>query len=602
MLVRSHFSPIALICCALAAAPSAAAATQEGYLLIGTPGVEDPADSAYALAFAKELRNRFRWAGDYVVVRTNVMCERLQMSDFSCDELMSHLETEQLASATGAQAFVVGHLARDTGVVLDLRLHDRRRTGFSGRVTVRVPAGSPPPALVEAVVQAMQHEVVAARSARYCYDYRDRGEYEYAKTAADGAFAVNPRHPSAALCLASVYELTGAPPDSLIAAYATAVAGDSLQLRAQDRLAQLYLDRGDSAAALGILTAKLRREPGNQALRKLVAAGWISAGHADSAMALLTMDGVGDESDVGLVRLVAATCAANELWSCHFDALGRLYALDSSLVGDTAYYYRIIAAAQEAGDGQAVLTWTTEAVRQTQAVVAAAAEASRQAEARLRDVERTLRALHVARAAALAQVGLRDSALAAYAHLRDTDPTDPRPVLAAAHLLVDEAYLRIDSAAALDTAALRRADSLLAAVATPQASDDVRQTAAAIYFGTASRLVRAHQAPRLAADWLEKALAHDVGERVRETAHSLLGLALFYVVQELDAAIREEQTCDLVSHEEQVIARAHEATAIGRAAFPAVAQRVMEGLDAYGEFVPQFRAALRCGDDSANGT
>ncbi len=92
--------PLALTCFAFVPAPSAAAAAQdpEGYFLVGTPAVEDPADSAYALALAKAVRSRLRYADDYVVVRTSVMCERLKLSDFSCDGLMSPVETERLAA------------------------------------------------------------------------------------------------------------------------------------------------------------------------------------------------------------------------------------------------------------------------------------------------------------------------------------------------------------------------------------------------------------------------------------------------------------------------------------------------------------------------
>lgn len=600
--MRRHRLALAVALLALGA--GAAPAAQSGTIVIATPLPEDRADSAYALALVRELRRQVRITG-MAIARTDDICELLRASRISCGQLMSHAEAAQLASAMGAAAFVVVRLRRASGPVMHLSLYDRRRTGLSGAVEVRGELGAQPRDLARLAAAALSDQWLAARSAGWCYDYRDRGLFAYARSAAEGAFAVNPHHPSAALCVATIFEQTSAPPDSLLWAYGRAVAGDSLQYRAADRVTALHLQMGDTLAALPLLVAKIGREPENEALWRLVLASWIAVGHPDSALALLGGRAARDvgEPDPELLRFMAQACAQVERWDCHVAALGRLYTLDSALVGDTAYYKQIIGAAQEAGDVEAVLAWTAEALRQgglavreAEGGVAQARVEVARAEERVREARRSQRALALARAAALAASGARDSALAAYRALQAAHPADPRPLLAAAQVLLDPRFLVVDSAAPLDTAALRAADSLLAAAVAAAPESDVRQTAAALYFEAGSRLARAQMAPAVAASWLERAIAHDADGRLREPAHALLGLALFFVVQRLDAEIRERQTCELVEREEAVLARALEATTIGESAYPAVAHRVREGLRAYGEFVPQFRAALGCGN------
>jgi hypothetical protein len=50
----------------------------------------------------------------------------------------------------------------------------------------------------------------------------------------------------------------------------------------------------------------------------------------------------------------------------------------------------------------------------------------------------------------------------------------------------------------------------------------------------------------------------------------------------------------LVDRMEETIARSREATTTGRAAFPDVASQVINALDAYAAFIPQYREALGC--------
>jgi hypothetical protein len=201
----------------------------------------------------------------------------------------------------------------------------------------------------------------------------------------------------------------------------------------------------------------------------------------------------------------------------------------------------------------------------------------------------------MAYAGALRDAGKRDEAVGVYLDLWKSDTTDIRPALAAAEALVDPRFLNIDSTIPLDTTALRTADSLLTTLAERNRDQAVSQTIATIYFAPAAALVQGKVAPALASVWLEKAMRHDIDGRMDETASSLNGLALSHVVQHLDEQIREQPTCALVDRTERTINQARAATLEGQGAFPDVARRVLQALEAYEYFIPQYREILQCG-------
>jgi tetratricopeptide (TPR) repeat protein len=410
--------------------------------------------------------------------------------------------------------------------------------------------------------------------------FRDTGQYPEAIEYARQAQELVPNHSVAALCVASVFEVTNQPVDSLIMAYSQALAGDPRLASTQRRLGQLHLQNGDTASANLFLTEDLDREPSNANLRAFVALNWIAVGEPDSVYTILSRGTYTESEMLDLYRLISGRCLDKEMWGCGFEALKGQYRLDPNVRADTTFYYQIVGAAQNLGDPDAVLEWTLEGIRNL---------------ARSWDAQDAVRALWMAHAGALLDTGQRDVAVTVYFDVYRGDSSDIRPVFAAAEALVDTRFLGIDSATPLDTAALWKADSLLATLAQRRDDDDVLQTIAIIYFTPAAALVRGRVAPELASVWLEKALSYDVDGRIYETANSLNGLALSEVVQQLDAAIREDPTCDLVNRAQETITRARAATLAGQNAFPDVARQVLEGLDAYEVFIPQYREILQCG-------
>jgi tetratricopeptide (TPR) repeat protein len=555
-------------------------------LLVAPPLAADPVDSVFALALADDLRRAVGSSAERRTVSYREMCTVLRAYNYSCDSLIREDETELLALAFAADAYITGVITRGPDILLELRIRSRTRTGYSGSVEVRGGRVLETDSIMPAVREALRKLWTAAAHARACYDARDAGLYPEAIVHANEARAVMPNHAVASLCHASVFELTDQPLDSLIRVYRQALNGDSSLTDAQRRLAILHLQNGDTLSATVLLAKQLRREPDNTNLRTQVVWNWISAGEPDSALIAVRTQAARAEESLELLRMISRTCLDRELWRCEFEALKRQYQLDPGLAGDTTFYYRIIGAAQNIGDASGILQWTMEAVQHAQQTLQEAEEAARRA-------RRAVYSLWMAHAGALGGSGDRDSAVGVYERLWAEDTTEVRPLLAAAAALADARFLA-DSSVPLDVEALHRADSLLAMVAERRDDRAMRQTIATVYFNSATQLVQTRRAPATASSWLEKTIRYDEDGRMHERAHSLNGLALFYVVQRLDAEIREQRSCELVDRMEETITRSREATTTGRAAFPDVADQVIDALDAYAAFIPQYREALGC--------
>ncbi len=549
-------------------------------ILVVPPLPSDQADSAFALDLAEKLRKAIGRSWERRAVPFREMCRTMRASDYSCRKLMDEDEVAHLSSALGADAHITGSFTRDPNFVMELRVTSRPRAGYAGSFEVRGGRWEKPDSVIPLAREGFDALWIAAAMSRACYEARDAGLYFEAIRFAEGARAIVTNHSTAALCMASVFELTNQPPDSLIKAYGWAVAGDSRLHEMRRRLTLLYHQKGDTLSASVLLAEDLRREPEDANLRARVAVNWIAAGRPDSAFRLLyAADGMRAEN-VNLLRVVARACLDREMWRCEYEALARQYTLGADLVGDTTFYFQIIGAAQNVGDARAVLTWTTEALRHLPPVGTTG---------------RAVRSLWMAYAGALRDAGKRDEAVGVYLDLWKSDTTDIRPALAAAEALVDPRFLNIDSTIPLDTTALRTADSLLTTLAERNRDQAVSQTIATIYFAPAAALVQGKVAPALASVWLEKAMRHDIDGRMDETASSLNGLALSHVVQHLDEQIREQPTCALVDRTERTINQARAATLEGQGAFPDVARRVLQALEAYEYFIPQYREILQCG-------
>jgi tetratricopeptide (TPR) repeat protein len=445
----------------------------------------------------------------------------------------------------------------------------------------------------DALKEALQTVQRAARHATECWEHvRDR-DYEGAYQKASRAFEVYANHPSAARCLSYVY-LATQNSDSLLWALERAVAGDPGMTDAWEELGLEYARRGDTARAVQARISEVHSDP-NDAPRRMRAARLLhTMGEESAAVALVREGAARAGGDLEFRGLLARMCFEYRMWRCALESYAELFELDSSVVADTAFYQRIIAVAQTLADTAAVERWTHEAVDNIEPEVRAAWARAERARLDAERAEQLLNSFRMARASVLADVGQRDSALVIYRGIASADPEDARAPIAAAQLLTQERFLVVERGTPLDSVILRSADSLLTSAMRRSTEPEVLHSAALVYLEVGARLVERRMAPLVALDWLEKALAFEADSALQERATALTGVAYFYLVEDADTAVREQQTCDQVEYQAELVAQGLARVPSVQRQFPELGTNLASALAAYEQLLPAYSRALQC--------
>ncbi len=529
-----------------------------------------PGDSAFAVQYAHEARRRMegKFRNKLTIISTEQIAEMLAESGYQSNAILGAADAERLARALRADAYLEGELRRNDAPVLRLRMVDIGRSGLSGWVTVPAPAAADPKRLAELTADSLDPRVDAAEEARECTERRDRGDFRGARDRAERAFRMYPNHPSAALCAAVVMEATNAPADSQIAMYQRAATGDSLLTRAWERLGRLYQVQGDSLKALDAFASQLLARPGDRQLRLGIAAGYMTVGEYTRARSLIDEWLLENPGDAEFLDLKVRACVDGELWVCALDALSDQYDTNPELVGDSIFYLKVIGAAQQINDTDALLRWSGEAVQHTPGSVT----------------------LWRARANAFNEAGMTDSVVRVYERILELEPSDVPTRLAAARAIIEG--ITIDTLVPLDTAQLLKAGRFLDRVTAMSRDTAVLMNAAVLYYQPTTKMVQYRMHLPIAIDWLEKALQNDVQRRLTEQANFFLGFGLMFQVFEFDQRVTESKSCQLVQQEAEMVARGKRALEIGASVSPQSAQQFLQQYRAFEQRVGQLRAAF----------
>jgi len=539
--------------------------------LIPAPG--DGTDSAYVVGLADEVRKRMRnkMRHKMRVLQSDVVCQVLTESAYSCDAILGAADAERLARALQSDVYVEGRVWHDgTAPMGTFHIVDIGRSGLAGWTTVQGVAGQDPRGFASAIVDTLENQVKAAQFARECSDRTAAGDFRDAKQKADRAFLLYPNHPAAAMCAEIVSEALQEPPDSQIAYLKRAVAGDSLMLKGWERLGRLYQQVGDSVGALTAFAQQSRVDGANRELRMGVIAGAITLRQFEQARTLADEWLATSPSDLGMLQFKARACVEGGIWGCALAALETQYRVDTSLVGDTVFYQQIVGASQALSDTAAMLRWSGEAISHAPDNVP----------------------LWRAHASALAAAGMLDSVVVVYDHLLELDPTDYRSALAAAHILLDD--LPIDTATPLDTARLHKGGAFLERATTASREPSVVMNAAVLYYQKGSAMVQTRKELPVAVTWLEKAIEHDVLQRLTQQTNFFLGLGLMFRIFEFDPQVTATESCALVDEEARMIARGKEALTLGASLAPQQSEQFMQQFQNFEARIPQLRRAYSC--------
>ena len=542
-------------------------------LLFLMPAPGDGVDATFAYNVGAEVRDRLRskLRNKLITFTTEQICEVLTQSAYPCDQALSAMDSDRLARAMQADAYVIGTLSRDGATPVGrFRLVNLQSSGLSGWMTVRGTPGDSPRSYAATVVDSLDNEIKAAEQARECSERVRRGDFEAALERAGRAFAMYPNHPAAAQCAEVASDALKQPVDTQIAYLERAVQGDSLLPRIWERLGRLYQQKADTVAALAAFSRQSMVDANNRDLRLGVIAGAITTGQYPVARDLADEWLSRNPTDLEVMQLKAKACVDGQIWDCALRALAQEYEIDSSLVGDTLFYVQIIGAAQALSDTTAQLEWSSIAVQHAPNNVA----------------------LWRAHASAMQAAGMTDSVLAVYEHLLSLDPTDYRSALAGARLLLDQVV--IDTAVPLDTATLLRGVAFLRRATEATRDTAVLMNAAVTYSQTGAALIQARKGIAIAVDLLERSIQNDVLHQLTVQSNFFLGLGLMFRIFEFDAQVTEAKSCDLVAQEAEMIRRGKEALQLGAALAP---DRVPQFLQQFNQFearIPQLRRAYEC--------
>lgn len=547
-----------------------------------SPFPGEPGDTAFAGRIGEALRDRAenRMRSRFRIITTDEICQTLQGSGFDCVPVLAQEHAVQLVRAMQAGGYSFSWLHRDgDSLRLQIRIVDEGRTGLSGWVTSTSPSGATPQEIARTAIDHIEEQLRVADFARECVQRRGRGDLRGARDRADRALQINPTHPSAAMCVALIFEATRAPADSLIWALELATRGDTMNTSAWSMLARRYQDRGapgDTARAVNAFMQQLRADPADMRLRVALVALNLALGENATALELLEPALAASPTEMSLLRYQERACLELGHWDCALESMESQYQLDESLAGDSAFYFKAFGAAQEGGATVRALRWARRAVHA---------------------FPNSVRALQ-AQAMALTIAAQRDSAVTVYRRILQLDSTQVGAAFSAAQLSWDTAGLVIDSTVPINREQILRGDTLYQTVlrltGTPAtAGDSAMWTNVALqYYQVSVRLVNQRMELPMASRFLRQAREYDVGRRLEAPVHFFLGLSNFFQIFALDARVREAQTCAMVREFSAVVTEARQALEIGRSVSPQTADQLLETVRRVEGQLPAYREAF----------
>jgi tetratricopeptide (TPR) repeat protein len=594
--VRSLRLVAGLLCSAAAAAPAQLAIQQPTEKLLILPlAAHTPADSALSVAVMDAARERLGQVAKYkvMVVPKAKLCEALKASDFACDVLLDDAQALLLARFLNVNAYSTGRLERSAGVLTAaIRVRDIGGSGYASLFSVSGGNPAAVPALGDMIAQRLNTIVRAGEQARECNSLRQKSQFNKALDAARKALATEANLPAAHMCVATVYEAQRMPLDSQIAAYQRSLRGDSLNATAWDNSARLYQQKGDTLKAIEAWQGELRGEPHNAQLRLGLAELLRQQKLYQRAVAVIDDGLARNPGDQKLQDLKARVCIEGELWRCVVDLFVAQARSDTTKFADSTFVKAAIGAAQQVSDTQALLFFSSAAVRHFPKTPT----------------------FWEALGAAFELKGQRDSSVWAYKQAFEIAPNRYQTALLVAKAIVDgTVYDTAAAPAKSDTVALRayryafadRLDTARTYVTRALASPDsnLRTSAAVIMLTGGSKIAQAAAYDR-AYGWLDQTLqlvaprspADTVGPRqqIRVNASFWYGVSSVASLSAPYSEMIKSKNCGDAKTINDRLARTKDALIFGARVHPPTVNTMLQNVAKFEAIMPQVKKQFKC--------
>jgi tetratricopeptide (TPR) repeat protein len=562
----------------------------EKLLILNTPA--DPStDSALAMPVIDAARDRLTAMARYkvMVVPKAKICEALTQSGFPCNALLTQQQAQQLAKALGVNSYNTGSVGHNGGhLVANVRIISGS-SGFSSSFTVDGGNPGTPLALGDLIAQRLNKIVRAAEFARTCNEQRSRNALDRALAEANKAFAIEPNLTEAHLCVAGILEIKRAPLDSIVAELKRALKGDPGNQGVWGRVANISLQKADTAGALDAFDSLLAYNPGDLGLARSFAALLVQNKQFERAERRISDVLKRSPGDQALADLRKRACIEGGLYSCTLEILRTEVTNDTAKLSDTTMLKLALANAQAASDTQAMLWWARQAVRHFRSSVS----------------------FHKQLGSAYAMSGQTDSAVAEYKQALAITPNDVATSLLIAQTIVGNTVW--DTAAphvfGADSAGLKRARQAFAdkidaarpylAPGFTSADSSIRLFTTNVAYTAGSKVAQAGLLDR-ALPWLEQAfqqLATDTvpqHQPLRSITGYWYGLASTYTMAPLLQQLGTSKKCDMGPALNDRIQRSKQALNLGSRVAPQAVRQPLSVIAQFETFMQSVKKSFKC--------
>jgi tetratricopeptide (TPR) repeat protein len=523
---------------------------------------------------ADEIRRRIQSehsAKELYAVTKTAINNTLEASGYRPDSALNSSDLMELAKQVHGDFVLDGKINKTaSGVHLESRILTR-----TGQQTLAQPLtpidGKDAGDVAKQVERQISDALKSMPAYKACANDLRAQKYDQAIVDARKGIAAYPNSTLNRLCILSAYSYQKASPDSIIAIADQILAQDPTSMIALSNAADAYSTKGDKEKAVEYNIRIWRADPSNQAVIESIITSLVNSGAPEKALPIIDTLLAQNPGDARMLetkwklQLATADKGAQTMWKQAI-ATG-----DELIKADTAkatldFYQRQIGAAQKDSDATKVQEL-----------------AARAAQKFPKDVS-----LQLLLAQGYLKSGQLQQALAAARHAQENDPKDSRPWLFA--IAVQNQMSQSDSA-------IVTAQNAIAAGIS-------KDTIGGSLLATAGPALKKAQETKAREDWEAALKAAQTVDAIAPSPQSkfYVGVSAFSIgadaltnVQKMYKDPKQRvQACAEIKVAEDNFATAQVAMPAGGKVDPGTAGQIMQGINTYGQYIPQFKAALKC--------
>ena len=532
------------------------------------------ADKGLGVQAADEIRRRIQvehGAKELYAVPKQAINNTLEASGYRADSALNASDLMELAKQVHGDYVLEGKIAKAAnGVHLDARLLTR-----TGQQTLAQPLtpmeGKDAGDVAKQAEKQISEALKGMPSYKACTNDLRAQKYDQAIIDARKGITAYPNSTLNRLCILSAYSYQKAAPDSIIAMANQILQQDPTSMIALANAAEAYKTKGDNDKAIEYNIRIWKADPSNQSVVESIIASLATSGAPEKALPIIDTLIAQNPGDARMLetkwklQLLAADKGAQGMWKQAISTGEELAKADTSKA-TLEYFQRQIGAAQRDSDVAKVQEYAARASQKF----------PKEASFQLLLAQSYLKA------------GQLQQALAAARRAQDVDPKNSAPWLIA--IAVQNQMNQGDSAIATAQKAIAAGIS--------------KDTIGGSLLATAGPALKKAQETKAREDWEAALKAAQTVDAIAPSPQSkfYVGVSAFSIgadaltnVQKMYKDPKQRAAaCAEIKVAEDNFATAQVAMPAGGKVDPGTAGQIMQGINQYGQYIPQFKTALKC--------